>query len=84
MKATTRSQIDLQEFLEIVLMWHCSGDIPMNRATTSEFIEDGHFGEFLMSVQHWARRFGVKSPSRTDVVKTLHQLYISEGVAVRK
>ncbi len=75
MKATSRTKIDLKEFLEIVLMWHCSGDIPMNRQTTSEFIEDSHFGEFLMSVQHWAKRFGVVNPSRTDIVKTLHQLY---------
>lgn len=75
MKATTRTKIDLKEFLEIVLMWHCSGDIPMNRVTTSEFIEDSHFGEFMMSVKHWAARFGVATPSRTEVVQVLHQLY---------
>ena len=75
MKATTRSKIDLKEFLEIVVMWHCSGDIPMNRQSTCEFIEDSHFGEFLMSVQHWATRFGVKHPTRTEIVQTLHNLY---------
>jgi hypothetical protein len=75
MKATTRSKIELKEFVEIVLMWHCSGNIPMDRADTSAFIEDDHFGEFLMAVAHWAKRFGVTEPSRTDVVKTLHQLY---------
>lgn len=76
MKATTRSCVDLTEFLEIVLMWHCSGDIPMDRASTCSFIEDPHFGEFLMSVNHWARRFGVKHPTRSEIVKALHELYI--------
>lgn len=75
MKATTRSKIELTEFLEIVLMWHCSGDIPMDRTSTVAFIEDEHFAEFLMGVSHWARRFGVNEPSRTEIVKTLHQLY---------
>lgn len=75
MKATTRSQIDLKEFLEIVIMWHCSGDIPMDRTSTVQFIEQPEFGEFLLSVQHWAQRFGVKRPTRTEIVKTLHQLY---------
>jgi hypothetical protein len=75
MKAMTRSRVDLKEFLEIVLMWHCNGDIPMDRASTSAFIEDLHFGEFLMSVQHWATRFGVKQPTRTEIVQTLHKLY---------
>lgn len=75
MKATTRSNIHLEEFLEIVIMWHCSGDIPMNRQTTCEFIEDSHFGEFLMSVNHWAHRFGVSQPTRTEVVQMLHKLY---------
>jgi hypothetical protein len=75
MKATTRSRVDLQEFLEIVLMWHCSGDIPMDRVATIEFIERLEFSEFLMSVQHWSSRFGVKPPSRSEIVRTLHQLY---------
>jgi hypothetical protein len=75
MKAITRTELDLKEFLEIVLMWHCSGDIPMNRTTTCEFIEDAHFGEFMMSVQHWARRFGVTTPTRAEIVQMLHQLY---------
>lgn len=75
MKATTQSRVDLKDFLEIVLMWHCSGDIPMDRESTVRFIEQPHFAEFLMSINHWARRFGVKCPTRSEVVKTLHQLY---------
>ena len=75
MKATARTRLNLDEFLEIVLMWHCSGDIPMNRQTTCEFIEDSHFGEFHMSVRHWALRLGVEPPTRSEIVKGLHSLY---------
>lgn len=75
MKTTGYAAIDLQEFLEIVLMWHCSGDIPMDRKSTAEFIETDTFSEFLMSVKHWARRFGVKVPTTAEIVKTLYALY---------
>lgn len=75
MKIATQPRATLKEFLELVLMWHCSGDIPMDRVTTSIFIEDDHFAEFLMSVQHWCKEFGLTVPTRNDIVKTLYQLY---------
>lgn len=66
---------ELSEFLELVLMWHKSGDVPMDRSSTVEFIEDGHFCEFEMSLQHWCKVFGFSVPRRADVVKALHTLY---------
>lgn len=75
MKATVHATVDLKEFLEIVLMWHCAGNIPMNRQSTCEFIEDPFFAEFLQSVRYWAARFGVQEPSRSEVVRVLHELY---------
>ena len=75
MKATTQANIDLKEFLELVIMWHCAGDIPMNRKTTSEFIEDSYFAEFLQSVSYWSHKLGLEKPSRSDIVRTLHLLY---------
>lgn len=75
MKTVSTPTIQLQEFLELVIMWHCAGDIPMNRQQTAEFIECGYFAEFLRSVHHWADKLGVVVPQRADVIKTLHQLY---------
>jgi hypothetical protein len=75
MKVADRPRITLYEFLELVLMWHCSGDIPMDRVSMCTFIEDEHFAEFLMSVQHWCGVLGLTIPDRSDVIKTLHQLY---------
>lgn len=69
-----QSEIDLQEFLEIVIMWHTSGDIPMTREATSEFIEDKNFSEFMTAVKHWSRKFGVRPPTQSAVVKTLYDL----------
>lgn len=74
MKAIAQSRVDLQEFLEIVLMWHTSGDTPLTRPDMTAFIEAEHFGEFMMSTNHWASRFGVSPPSRASVVKTLYTL----------
>lgn len=75
MTAIAPPRTDLYGFLEIVLMWHCHGDIPMNRISTCEFIENERFPEFLQSVQFWCKEFGLSIPSTTDVVKTLHTLY---------
>lgn len=75
MISVSQPTTDLESFLEIVLMWHCHGDIPMNRKRTVEFIEDEGFADFLQSVHHWCNEFGLSTPPRTDVVKTLHQLY---------
>lgn len=75
MTAISPPRTDLYGFLELVLMWHCHGDIPMTRTSTCEFIEDDNFGEFLQSVQFWCKEFGLKIPTRSDVIKTLHLLY---------
>lgn len=75
MTSVAQPRTDLYSFLEIVLMWHCHGDIPMHRTRMVEFIEDEHFAEFQQSINFWCREFGLSVPSRTDVVKTLHQLY---------
>lgn len=74
MKTNGHSRVDLSEFLEIVLMWHTSGDIPMDRHSMTEFIEDDHFSEFMMSVQHWCGRMGLIYPTKTAVVKMLYTL----------
>lgn len=83
MKIATQPRTSLKEFLELVLMWHCNGDIPMDRVSTSNFIEDEHFAEFLMSVQHWCKEFGLAMPKRSDIVKTLHQLYEGDPLLLR-
>lgn len=76
MKIAAQPRVELKHFLELVVMWHCNGDIPMDRVSTSEFIEDEErFPEFLMSVQHWAKEFGLVVPKRQDVVRLLHELY---------
>lgn len=67
--------ITLNKFLEIVLMWHTSGDIPMDRVSTQLFIEDDQFIVFLDSVKNWSRMFGLTCPSKQDVVVSLHSLY---------
>lgn len=69
--------ITLRKFLEIVIMWHTSGDIPMDRIATQEFIEDETFASFIDSVNMWSKQFGLTQPSRSDVVRTLHELYDS-------
>lgn len=75
MTSVAKPRTDLYSFLEIVLMWHCHGDIPMDRITTSEFIENDKFCEFQQSVRFWCKEFGLSQPSDTDIVKTLHLLY---------
>lgn len=75
MKAVSTSNVELDEFLEIVIMWHCAGDIPMDRQQTVEFIERYEFADFLQSVQHWATTLGLAVPSRSAVVRALHTLY---------
>lgn len=75
MISVAQPKTDLYSFLEIVLMWHCHGDIPMTRAQTCAFIEGDGFPEFLNSIQFWCKEFGLSLPTRTDVVKTLHLLY---------
>lgn len=75
MQATSTPTIDLDDFLELVIMWHCAGDIPMDMGQTIEFIERSEFTQFLESVDLWADKMGVQRPSRTEVVKTLHTLY---------
>lgn len=75
MTAVSTPRTDLFGFLEIVLMWHCHGDIPMSRISTCEFIESDRFPDFLQSVHYWCTEFGLSIPCNTDVVKTLHLLY---------
>lgn len=67
--------VTLTKFLEIVIMWHTHGDIPMDRVATQTFIEDESFVVFLDSVKTWSRQFGLTCPAKQDVVKTLHELY---------
>lgn len=67
--------ITLEKFLELVIMWHCHGDIPMNRVAMQEFIEDDSFIVFLESVKTWCRAFGLTNPPKSDVVRLLHLLY---------
>lgn len=67
--------ITLAKFLELVIMWHTHGDIPMDRIATQLFIEDESFVSFLDSVKTWSRLMGLTCPSKADVVKTLHCLY---------
>lgn len=75
MKTTGLSDVTVDEFLEMVIMWHCAGDIPMDRVQTVEFIERHEFADFLQSVHFWAKRFGLEPPSRSAVVRSLHTLY---------
>lgn len=75
MKQVSHLQLDFDEFIEIVMMWHCSGDVPTDHTSTAEFIENHQFANFLISVRYWARCFGAEVPSTTEVVKTLHKLY---------
>lgn len=75
MKSVSTCDVTTAEFLEVVIMWHCAGDIPMDRVQTVEFIERPEFTDFLQSVHFWAKRFGVEPPSHSDVVRTLHRLY---------
>ena len=76
MKAVSDPRLDLEQFLELVLMWHCSGDIPMNRVDTCEFIEcEDRFPNFLLSVQFMSNEFGLEQPTRPQIVQTLHKLY---------
>lgn len=67
--------VTLTKFLEIVIMWHTHGDIPMDRVATQMFIEDEAFVAFLDSVKNWSRMFGLTCPTKSDVVRTLHSLY---------
>ena len=69
--------VTLRKFLEIVIMWHTSGDIPMDRVATQEFIEDETFVSFLDSVKTWSKLFGLTQPAKSDIVRTLHELYVS-------
>lgn len=67
--------VTLTKFLEIVIMWHTHGDIPMDRVATQEFIEDDGFVSFLDSVKTWSKSFGLTCPPKMEIVKTLHCLY---------
>lgn len=67
--------LTLHKFLEFVIMWHCSGDVPFDRVATQEFIEDDMFVSFLDSVKTWCKLFGLEEPSKQDIVKALHSLY---------
>ena len=76
MKAISQPKTDLTRFLEIVLMWHKSGDVPMDRAAISVFIEDEEgFPIFLESVNFWCNKFGLCRPTRKDVVITLYGVH---------
>jgi len=77
MRVVSPVNLNVDEFLELVLMWHCAGDVPFDRSDTSAFIEDSHFGEFLMSVNHWALRMGVHPPTRSEIVKRLYTICCS-------
>lgn len=80
MKAVSDPRLDLEQFLEVVIMWHTSGDVPMNRVDTTEFIEDeGRFANFLLSVQFMANEFGLEQPTRSQIVRTLYRLYEEEA-----
>lgn len=75
MKAVAQPKTDLKQFLEIVLMWHKAGDVPRNRGEMSTFIEDVEdFSSFLMSVLYWTEQFGLRKPTKADIVKTLYQV----------
>lgn len=67
-------RVTLRDFLEITIMWHCSGDIPMDRPSMTAFIESDQFAEYLMSVQYWCGQFGLEPPSKSSIVVTLYQL----------
>jgi len=67
--------ITLHKFLELVIMWHCHGDIPMDRVAMQIFIEDDSFIVFQETVKTWCRSFGLTNPSKADIVRTLHDLY---------
>lgn len=75
MKNVSKPSIELEQFVELVLMWFCSGDIPMNRVSTQEFIEDDSFIVFFESIKTWSNTLGVECPLKADVVRTLHSLY---------
>ena len=80
MKMTTRDsppRTNLREFLELIIMWHCSGDIPMDRAATSTFIESDGFPDFVMSVHWWCRELGLVEPKTSEIVRDLHLLYVN-------
>ena len=75
MAVVSDSNTELKEFIELVLMWHCAGDIPMDRASTCAFIEEENFPCFMTSLKEWCSKLGLAMPSRTQVVITLHTLY---------
>lgn len=78
MKAVSDPRTDLTQFLELVIMWHCAGDVPMNRVSTSKFIEDDNYPNFLQSVYFWCHEFGLEIPSHSSIVKALYELYDEE------
>lgn len=75
MKAVAQPKTDLKHFLEIVLMWHKAGDVPRDRGEMSVFIEDeDDFASFQQSVIFWSSQFGLRRPTKANIVKTLYQV----------
>ena len=75
MKTASKPTLELKQFIELVLMWFCSGDIPMNRVDTQLFIECDILLEFVNSVHTWCDSFGLDKPSNAEIIKTLHMLH---------
>lgn len=75
MKTTSKPSLELKQFIELVLMWFCSGDIPMNRVDTQVFIECDVMLEFVTSVHDWCDSFGLSRPPKSEIIQTLHLLH---------
>lgn len=74
MKAVATPHADLKSFLELVLVWHCFGDIPMTRVDTANFIESDAFERYLESINEWCGKLGLEVPARSLVVKQMYEL----------
>lgn len=72
--------LSVKQFIELILMWFKSGDIPTNRIDTQQFIESDDFLVFLIYVDGWCNKLGLIPPAKSDIVKVLHSLYKEELV----
>lgn len=78
METISKPSLDLKQFIELVLMWFCSGDIPMSRVDTQLFIECEILLEFVASVHTWCESFGLRKPSKSEIIQTLHLLHAGQ------
>lgn len=71
----TSQAIELVEFVDLVSMWHCAGNVPMDRQSMCEFIESDDMARLMDSISMWCTKLNVERPSKSQVVKIMHDLY---------